>query len=1024
MSPNNQRRPLWTSLWVGILAAASLQLATASPDGRSIAINFGANEPSSTDDPTSAVEGAAGALGTVNWNNMEGATGADMPLQADESGSASDSGATVSWESPNTWSSTGKGEEFNDADAGNDRNLMSGYNDTNGSDTSWVEVSGVPYDVYTVYLYTKGGVINRSGFYQIDCNVQHHLDAAPFSGTFVEGASGDYLVFENVNGSSFRVEHTPDNTRAPLNAIEIVETPGVEIPTSAPAAPANLMAAEEGALRALISWDASAGATKYEVWQDGEVAGLVTDTHYEAVGLNPESQYTFQVRAFDDFCNASDTTPELTVTTASLGEAEGFVIAQIFDTGGGASYDDLLAALEHSSFPDNPSQSIPFSGAQAFPGPYGDNYLGMIQFTLVIEEAGAYDFFIRSDDASELYLNENGAAFPTPGGDNFPIAWEEECCQPFLEPDVAETESTFSPIQLSAGRYGMTVVWKEGGGGDWVQVAMRADGDSTPADQLTPIAGSNVISAFDTVGSFVEITSQPTAGEISENEPFELGVGIDFASPYVPSPGVQWFKDGAPLASATSLSINFGNLQKSDAGTYKVVLSVPGMAVESDEVTLTVLDDFQPPRVSAGAMTDIDGNIEVGIGFSEPVDPSTVGDAGNYSISAGTIDSIEVLTRSTENFSADIEAVRIPEYSGVKLNVSGLSAGETYSVTVKGVADVKGNAIPDSGAVASFTADDSYSWSVIGSQEAHDQPGTWVDDAIRVGDDAFDVLASGVGFWADYDEATFVHQEIEGDFDKVAQVMYQDPSSQWARTGLLVRESLDIDKGRVPEEFSDCPSPIIVDPDNPDADPEVCIPEDVRFSRYQTVHANAKIRWDNGTSNDSYENNYRNDDGLAGGNQTRGADAGGGPLNYPNVWVRIQREGDTIRTFTGSDGVNWEARTTREFVDLKPSVFVGPFYSPELVNNGSLAGIQHSVLAKFRNVGDFGADMGGGDGGGMGMPGAITGVSIDGGMITIEFSGTLMSADAVDGTFSEVSGAAAPSFSTSADGAAKFYIAR
>jgi hypothetical protein len=954
MIKTNPRRSGVSSLLVGALAAASLQFAVASPDGKSIAINFGQSQPSSSDNPTSIVEGAAGVLGTETWNNPEGGTGGPEPLSADSNGSSSDSSATVTWESNNLWSSTGLGEENNTAPDGNNRNLLSGYLDTNAADTIFVQVDDVPYDVYTVYVYMKGGVIGRGGDYKVSCNVQYHQDVAAFSGEFVEGAGGDYLVFENVSGSSVRIEGTPVVTRAPINGIEIVETLGVTVPTEAPPVPANLAATETGALRAIIGWDASAGATKYEVWQDGAVVGQVSDTWYEAIGLNAESSYTFQVIALDDFCNASEATGELSVTTEALGEAEGFVIGKIYDTGGGASFDDLLTAYEHADFPDNPSSSIPSSGAQLFPGPFGDNYLGLIQFQLVIKEAGNYDFFIRSDDASELYLNTDGPAFPTPGGNDFPIAWEEGCCNPFQEPGIGD-QSTFAPIALSAGSYGVTVTWKEGGGGDWVQVAMREENDTTAAASLNPIGGSNIISEFDTVGSFVNITSQPVGGEISENESFALEVGFDFGSPYVPSAAIQWFKDGAAVSGGSSAKLNFSLLQKSDAGTYKVELRVPGGGVESDEVVLTVLDDTKPPRISAGALAGADGKFEIGIGFSEPVNGSTVGDAGNYSISGGTIDSVSVLTRPLDNFSADISTVQIPDYYSAKLVVSGLTAGETYSVTATGVADVVGNAIPAEGSSSSFTADDSYTWSVIGSQEAHNEPGTWVDDAVRVGDDGFDILASGVGFWSDYDEATFVHQEIEGDFDKVAQVEYQDPTSQWARTGLIMREALDTGKGRVPEEFSDCPSPIIVDPDNPDADPDVCIPADIRFSRYQSVHANAAIRWDNGVSNNSYENNYRNDDGLAGGNQTRGANGGGGPLDYPNVWVRIKRVGDTIMTFTGSDGQNWEERTTREFVDLESSVFVGAFYAPEMNNNGTTAGLQHSGLARFRNMGNFGA---------------------------------------------------------------------
>ena len=60
-----------------------------------------------------------------------------------------------------------------------------------------------------------------------------------------------------------------------------------------------------------------------------------------------------------------------------------------------------------------------------------------------------------------------------------------------------------------------------------------------------------------------------------------------------------------------------------------------------------------------------------------------------------------------------------------------------------------------------------------------------------MGDQGFDIASSGVAFWSDYDEATFAYEEITGNFDKVVQLEYQDPSSQWARTGLMAREALD-----------------------------------------------------------------------------------------------------------------------------------------------------------------------------------------------------------------------------------------
>ena len=97
----------------------SMNVDVATP--KTISINFGANEP---DAAGSAVTGAAGVLGTSNWNNVAGqnVTASDL---IDSNGAATS--ASVEWTSNNTWASQGKGEDNNTAPEGNDRNLMTGY---------------------------------------------------------------------------------------------------------------------------------------------------------------------------------------------------------------------------------------------------------------------------------------------------------------------------------------------------------------------------------------------------------------------------------------------------------------------------------------------------------------------------------------------------------------------------------------------------------------------------------------------------------------------------------------------------------------------------------------------------------------------------------------------------------------------------------------------------------------------------------------------------------------------------------
>src|SRR5688572_7872664 len=91
--------------------------AFAEPSGISIGIHFGADEPPGIGSP---VNGEAGLLRTVNWNNLNGANGAAADLIADVLGTPVASGASVTWRSNNTWASERDGEDTNDAPPGPD----------------------------------------------------------------------------------------------------------------------------------------------------------------------------------------------------------------------------------------------------------------------------------------------------------------------------------------------------------------------------------------------------------------------------------------------------------------------------------------------------------------------------------------------------------------------------------------------------------------------------------------------------------------------------------------------------------------------------------------------------------------------------------------------------------------------------------------------------------------------------------------------------------------------------------------
>ena len=123
-------------------------------------------------------------------------------------------------------------------------------------------------------------------------------------------------------------------------------------------------------------------------------------------------------------------------------------------------------------------------GEPNFGDTYGENHMVAMKGILKVTKTAKYRFFVRSDDSDRLFLNTAGAALPD-AKTATPIAFETGCCNGFQEPP---NDRTSDLISLTAGQsYGVLFLVKEGGGGDWGQVAWRAEDDTTPAGSLKQI---------------------------------------------------------------------------------------------------------------------------------------------------------------------------------------------------------------------------------------------------------------------------------------------------------------------------------------------------------------------------------------------------------------------------------------------------------------------------------------------------------------------------------------------------------
>ncbi|MHB1309424.1 MAG: PA14 domain-containing protein, partial [Limisphaerales bacterium] len=372
------------------------------------------------------------------------------------------------------------------------------------------------------------------------------------------------------------------------------------------------------------------------------------------------------------------TSTEATLTVASFSNefAVGVVKFEAYhDIGATTLVDDLLAA---EKFPDQPD-NVRLLGSVSTPSAYGDNYGARVTGFIIPPESGQYHFFLYSDDASRLFLSNNETA-PDPNVAT-PICEETDCCDVFVEPGVLNddgfTSATSEPVTLVGGnKYAFVALVKEGGGGDYLQVAARKVGDTTPAASLTPLAGAWIgANAKPNLGT-PQITTQPVGiPQLLQGRSASLSIEASITPTALNFPVlVQWRKDGTAIPGANGLTYAFPAPSAADSGTYTAVVSSPsGETATSTDAVVVYVADTVAPKITKVKASTVSTLI---VTFDEPIDTVTGGTVGNYSLSDGA-----TISSATASGSA------------VLLNTGALTVGNTYTLTAGGVKDLYGNTV-------------------------------------------------------------------------------------------------------------------------------------------------------------------------------------------------------------------------------------------------------------------------------------------------------------------------------------------
>lgn len=527
----------------------------------------------------------------------------------------------------------------------------------------------------------------------------------------------------------------------------------------------------------------------------------------------------------------------------------------------------------------------------------GDNYANRLLGFFVPPTTGDYVFFLNSDDDADLFLSTDGTAgnkrliatevgwsgtglgWTQTGGGGDSLAQRRS--DQFTDPATG-TQPYTTGIHLLAGqKYYMESVHKEGGGGDYVATTYKLIGDPDPNNGDDSKSTGNAIGFYAPRIPWVAFLSQPTGQTATSGGNSATFTASGYSAPSI-MPGTtgdpralfplaatnvtyQWFRNGTPISGATASSYTLVPIRPSDNNAQFVCgirafgyadNSLNPIVSNSTPAVLTVITDTVPPTISYAATLANTNNpaaalFVVDVTFNKWMDSTTLTNPANYTVSGATITNI-VLAANHRTVELDLN--QMPTLP--------------VNVIVNGVKDISGNTIALNSAAAikavTLTCSDV---GTPGFDPAYPSS-IWV-----TGGGGYIISAEGSDIWGTADGFNFTWELKTNDFDVVVRGVSNGHTSNWAKMGLMVRETLD----PTSRNWNIINDPAAADGINaPDG---------------------------SGLGANNVECNTRETAGAASGGWKNLA--GNNVPAYPNAWVRLKRTGNVLDAYLGVDGANW-----------------------------------------------------------------------------------------------------------------------
>jgi hypothetical protein len=955
---------------------------------------------------------SAGVLASGNWNNC--APGGSLAGTATQlhSGDGVDVSVELQYSFPDSWSSDGPTVTPNDK-------MMKGILKVNNTTLhGTITLTHLPptstYDIYT-YHTENGAGANCDMSETVGSTTYWIQMPASFNEVFTRANSTSPGIYDAANYIQFSgvqpaadgtilisldrdASGTSDGCGIAGVQLFLVSGPGYTtnaIPVAITSEPSDTFAAVGGIPASFTV--GTTGPAHYQWQRNGvDIPGAQSQT-YSINATSADNGAQFSVRVYNNINSIQSAQAALTVDAAGAPSlVKGFMTVRRWENIGGNTGPQGIIDLTNAIAAGPPNTVFYESGTynpQSNPdiSNFGAEVVGWVSPTVT----GDYDFFIRSDDSSALYLNPNPAgvgmtnALPNIFTDT-PIAFVgATCCQGFQEPVTGAypDQTTATPIHLVAGNlYGFIALEKEGGGNDYVYVAWRQTTNTTTAANLTYVPGANCYTVVNPAGSRAAVTTDPQPVTVVEGRSASFSVGVTT----LPTPNlysVQWLANGAAIAGANATTYKTPATTLADSGKkFKAQVATLAGNLTSAEALLTVLPDTNPPVVlGANAFP---GSTKVGLDFDKDLDPVTGSDPTKYTVNGTAPLSVQIRTNVANELSNETNLVQLTV--AAPLNAD-------FTVTVNGVKDTKGNVVVNktyAGKIITLHPQD------VGTP-ASDPAGLdpiFVGSSKNWGDGAYDVNCGGADYYNNADGFYYIWEKKTNNFDVKVRVVNVSPVNQWSAGGLMMRETLtDISR-----EYH---LKVVTRADE--------VSEDAGAHGSNDYELNCRLA--TGDPSISWPGNGGN-----GGSRGWGGTVVNtmGPPNYPNAWTRMKRvktaTSDHFYGYGSNDGETWTLIQDVDLNDANHAGFLsidgvtpaGPWPAITYLGMASTShnnttndatGLPYNVFVAYREYGDMPL-----------LPPTLSATSNPDGSVTLTFVGTLLSSPLVQGVYSPVVGAVSP----------------